>query len=59
MGRGPKAWTENASCLCGGLSENDSHRLIYLKTLSPVGGTVWKGLAGVILLEECVTGGGL
>jgi hypothetical protein len=31
---------------------NGSHRLIYLNTCPPVGGTVWEGLGGVALLEE-------
>ena len=38
--------------LCGGLNENGSHGLIYLKACSPVGGTFWEGLRGVALLEE-------
>lgn len=32
--------------MCGGLSENDPHRLI-LRTCSPVGGTVLDRLGGV------------
>ena len=49
-----------------GLDEKSSHRLIYLNTWSPVGGTVWEGLGNVALLEEvwpcwgmCVTGSAL
>jgi len=37
---------------CGGLNENDLHRLIYLNALSPVCGTVQEGLGGV---ASCVT----
>ena len=39
----------NSHC---GLNENDPHRLIYLNAWSPVGGTIWKGLGGVALLEK-------
>ena len=42
-----------------GFSEDASHRPIYLNALSPVVGTVWKGLGSVALLEEMyVTVGG-
>jgi hypothetical protein len=39
------------STLCGSLKEN-AHRLIYLNTLLPVGGTIWEGVGGVAFLEE-------
>lgn len=35
----------------GSLNEND-HRLICLGTWSPVHGTAWKGLKGVVLLDK-------
>ena len=37
---------------CGGLNENCPQRLMYLNTWSPVGGNIWEGLGGVVLLEE-------
>ena len=37
---------------CGDLSENGPHRLVRLNAWSLVGGTVWKGLGGVALLED-------
>jgi hypothetical protein len=36
----------------GSLNENGSHRLVYLKAYSLVGGTVWEVLRGMGLLEE-------
>ena len=36
---------------CGGWNENAHHRLVYLNTESPVGGTIWEGLGSVTLLE--------
>lgn len=38
---------------CGGLHENDSHRLIYLNAWPTAGRTVWEGLGdAVVSLEE-------
>lgn len=34
------------------MNENGSHRLVYLKAYSLVGGTVWEVLRGMGLLEE-------
>jgi len=34
------------------LNKNSPYRLIYLNVWSPPGGTFWKGLGYVILLEE-------
>jgi hypothetical protein len=31
---------------------NDNHRLKYLNTCSIVGGTIWEGLVGAVLLKE-------
>jgi hypothetical protein len=36
----------------GSLNENGLHRLLCLKAWPSVGGTVWEGLRGVVLLEE-------
>lgn len=41
-----------ANSNCGGLNENDPHQLIYLNACSPVSGTAWEGLGGVVLLEK-------
>ena len=43
---------------CGGLNENGLYRLMYLKTLSELGGTVWERLGGVALLEAVYHWGG-
>lgn len=37
---------------CGSLTKNGTYWLTILDTWSALGGTVWKGLKGVILLEE-------
>lgn len=37
---------------CDGLNDNGPHRCIYLNAWSAVGGTVWRGLGGVALVEE-------
>lgn len=42
-----------------GLSEDGPQRFTYWNTWSLVSGTVWEGSECVILLKECVTGGGL
>jgi hypothetical protein len=36
---------------CDGLNEDGPHRLMYLHTQSPNGGTLWEGLGGVALLS--------
>ena len=36
----------------GGSDESVSRRLAHLSRLSPVGGAVWEGLEGVVLVEE-------
>ena len=36
----------------GGLSENGLYRLMCLNIWSPVSGTVWERLGGVVLLEK-------
>jgi hypothetical protein len=33
--------------MCGGLSDNDPYRFIYLNISSSVCGTAWEGLGGV------------
>ena len=37
---------------CQGLNENGTHRCICLSTWSPVGGIIWEGVRGVVLMEE-------
>ena len=37
---------------CGDLNDHGPYILICLNTLSPVAGTVWEGLGGVVSLEE-------
>lgn len=41
------------------LMVNVPHSLGHLNTGFLVGSTVWKGLGGVALLEECITGDSL
>lgn len=36
---------------CGGLNENDSHRLKYLNTWSPVYKTLWEGVRSLAFLK--------
>jgi hypothetical protein len=33
---------------CGGLNENDPHRLMHLNGWSLFDGTIWEGLGGVV-----------
>lgn len=44
---GQERWGE-----CGGLDENVPHKLTCLQTQSSVGGSVWVGLGGFVLMEE-------
>jgi hypothetical protein len=37
---------------CGGLIENGPLRFICLNAWCPVGGPIWKGLGGMVLLEK-------
>lgn len=41
-----------AITICGGLNNNDHHRLICLNASSLVGRTVFEGLGGMVFLEE-------